>query len=121
MLRSIDPGCAPAPADLVNTNNDPNAQRSGEPLPGWLLPCGTTPGSAALHAAHMTGWLIESADNGTHMLMTASRPIKKGEEVTNNYQPHVIHRPDMSLHIYGEACGEPRTPLWQRARPCLHV
>ena len=26
------------------------------------------------------------------------------QEITNSYQPGVIHRPDMSLYIYGEDC-----------------
>lgn len=33
--------------------------------------------------------------------MTSLRDIKKGEAVTNNYQPDVLHRNDMSFYIYG--------------------
>jgi len=33
--------------------------------------------------------------------MTAKRPIKKGEEVTNNYGNDYLHRPDMTLLVYG--------------------
>ena len=35
------------------------------------------------------------------MIVRATRAIKKGEEVTNCYQSGVLHRPDMSLFIYG--------------------
>lgn len=35
------------------------------------------------------------------MIVRASRPIKKGEAITNNYQPNVIHRNDISMLIYG--------------------
>ena len=48
--------------------------------------------------------LVLLADDGVSVMVRALRPIKKGEEITNNYQPGVIHRPDMSLYIYG-ACG----------------
>ena len=43
----------------------------------------------------------ERRDNGTHLLMTATRDLAPGDAVTNNYQSDVIHRNDMSLYIYG--------------------
>jgi len=43
----------------------------------------------------------ERHDNGTHLLMFALRSIHVGEGVTNNYQIHVIHRPDMAFYVYG--------------------
>lgn len=42
-------------------------------------------------------------DNGTHVLVTALKDIKKGEAITNNYQTNVIHRNDISMYIYGFA------------------
>lgn len=42
------------------------------------------------------------ADDTVNVLVTAVKPISKGQEITNSYQPGVIHRPDMSLYIYGE-------------------
>ena len=42
-------------------------------------------------------------DNGTHVLMHALEDIKKGDSVTNNYQPGVIYRNDMALYIYGKS------------------
>lgn len=42
------------------------------------------------------------ADNGKEFFtLKALKPIKKGEAVTQNYNPYVIHRPDMALLNYG--------------------
>ncbi|EFN50775.1 hypothetical protein CHLNCDRAFT_142491 [Chlorella variabilis] len=41
------------------------------------------------------------SDDGDNVLITATKPIKKGEEITFNYQPNIVHRADMSLYIYG--------------------
>lgn len=41
------------------------------------------------------------ADDDDNVEVRAVRQIKKGEEITLSYQPQVIHRPDMSLYIYG--------------------
>lgn len=43
----------------------------------------------------------ERSDDGTDVFVRAIKHIKKGEEITNSYQPGVIHRPDMSLYVYG--------------------
>eukprot|EP00887_Chlorella_sp_A99_P005746 scaffold1.g5746.t1 len=44
-------------------------------------------------------------DNSTHVLQKATRSILEGEQIFNNYQPGVIHRPDQSLYIYGFVAG----------------
>jgi len=59
-----------------------SASQPPSPLPLWVL--------------------LVFADNGTHLLMHALRDIEAGQEITNNYQPQVIHRPDMCLHVYGD-------------------
>lgn len=41
------------------------------------------------------------SDDGDNVVVTALRPITKGEELTSAYQPGLMHRPDMSLYIYG--------------------
>ncbi|KAL4421330.1 hypothetical protein ABPG75_010621 [Micractinium tetrahymenae] len=43
----------------------------------------------------------ERSDDTVNVLVKAINPIAKGQEITNSYQPGVIHRPDMSLYIYG--------------------
>jgi hypothetical protein len=40
-------------------------------------------------------------EKGDFVYMTATRPIKKGEEITNSYQEAILHRNDMSLTLYG--------------------
>jgi hypothetical protein len=52
------------------------------------------------------------ADDGDSVVVKAIKPIKKGEEITFSYQPKVVHRPDMSLYIYGESLspGEASQP-----------
>jgi hypothetical protein len=108
-------------ADLVNHAEDPNAQRSGARTltPPLQRGCmrgrehaggngngyyyGTAAAPPRSRDARRVLWA--GADNGTHVLMHALRDIKEGEEVTNNYQPNVIHRPDMAMHVYGERPG----------------
>lgn len=51
-------------------------------------------------------------------------PVLPGQEITNSYQPGVIHRPDMSLYIYGvPGCFLRRT--WMSSvhaePPCSHI
>lgn len=43
----------------------------------------------------------DRSDDGDFVLVKALETIKKGQEITNDYQPAVIHRPDLSLYIYG--------------------
>lgn len=43
----------------------------------------------------------ERSDDTVNVLVKAIKSISKGQEITNSYQPGVIHRPDMSLYIYG--------------------
>ncbi|KAH7617856.1 hypothetical protein Ndes2526B_g06746 [Nannochloris sp. 'desiccata'] len=62
--------------------------------PFWLLP-------VADMVNHADTANARRSDNGTHVLMHASRNIRKGEAVTNDYQTNVLDRNDMSLHIYG--------------------
>jgi hypothetical protein len=65
-----------------------------EATPFWLLP-------VADMVNHVENPTATRFDNGTHVQMSATRDIKKGEQVTNNYQANVLDRNDMSLHIYG--------------------
>lgn len=44
---------------------------------------------------------MRTADDTVNVLVKAIKSISKGQEITNSYQPGVIHRPDMSLYIYG--------------------
>lgn len=41
-------------------------------------------------------------NNESHVLIYAATDIKVGEEITNNYQPLIIHRNDISFYIYGK-------------------
>ena len=61
----------------------------------WLLP-------VADMVNHEDNATARRSDNGTHVEMFATRDIKKGEAVTNNYQENVLDRNDMCLHIYGK-------------------
>jgi hypothetical protein len=62
--------------------------------PFWLIP-------VADMVNHVDSPTATRFDNGTHVQMRATRNIRKGEQVTNNYQTNVLDRNDMSLHIYG--------------------
>lgn len=55
--------------------------------------------------------MVLPADNGTHLLMYALKPIAEGEEATQNYQEQVIHRVDLALAIYGRPHACTCTPV----------
>ena len=61
----------------------------------WMLPLADMANHADVPSA-------VRSDNGTHVMITAKRAIRRGEEVTNSYQEHVIDRNDMSLYMYGK-------------------
>lgn len=42
------------------------------------------------------------------LTQAASCPTSLRQEITFDYQPRVVHRPDMSLYIYGERCRRAR-------------
>jgi hypothetical protein len=109
----------PRDAHSMSTMKVLNPEVKAEELPKtamFLLP-------VADMVNHQDNANAERYDNGSHIMMKAKVDIKAGEAVTNNYQPNVLHRNDMSLYIYGFVQSENDLnvlsidlPTWNRER-----